>query len=227
LPLPDLFARDGEWMEVVMSPHRSHDQAADSRRASRVFVKPRRRPSDEARFLDGLASTAASEVAVTALVMQTLLVDSRGRVRPTRLVSDVQIRSLTPAMGSSSADVNQYELSRRQLRLDPARGGFVRFDAAADAYLPFAGNDYGFATPRDSRGETSPIVTKLRSRCSACHGPDGTGFMTFALIPMPGRGLPPVTHLRQPNDTRAQAVAGAKEPRDDVKRLVEAAGLRR
>lgn len=228
LPLPDLFARDGEWMEVVMSPHRSHDQAADFRRASRVFVKPRRRPSDEARFLDGLASTAASEVAVTALVMQTLLVDSRGRVRPTRLVSDVQVRSLAPEAGPSRTDVNEYEVSRRQLRLDPARGGFVRFDAAADAYLPLAGNDYGFATPqRDRHGETSAIVTKLRSRCSVCHGPDGTAFMTFGLIPMPGRGLPPVVHLRQPNDTRAQAVAAAKAERDDFRRLLAAAGLPR
>jgi mono/diheme cytochrome c family protein len=124
--------------------------------------------------------------------------------------------------------VNEYEVSRRQLRLDPARGGFVRFEAAADAYLPLAGNDYGFATPqRDRHGETSAIVTKLRSRCSACHGPDGTGFGTFALIPMPERGLPPVVHLRQPNDTRALYVAASKEARDDFTRLVAAAGLRR
>lgn len=51
--------------------------------------------------------------------------------------------------------------------------------------------------------------------------------MTSGLIPMPGRGLPPVVHLRQPNDTRAQAVAAAKEERDDFRRLLAAAGLPR
>ena len=73
------------------------------------------------------------------------------------------------------------------------------------------------------------LAAALAALClaGACHGPEGGGFMTFNLISGPGVPLPPVVRLRQPNDDRARHVAAAKEARDDFRRLVEAADLRR
>jgi hypothetical protein len=228
--LPDLFAPDGEWMEVVMAPQREHDRAADFRRSSRVFVKPLRRSEPESEILAALErNDAAPHLAAAALLMETLLVDARGRVVPGRLVSDVQIRSFVrDAQGSlRGVDIDEFELSRRQARANSARA-FVHLASTAPAYLALAGNDYGFATPaRNRRGETAPILGTLHSRCAMCHGPDGAAFMTFGLIPGPHGELPPVIRLRQPNDARARLVAAVKEERDDFKRLTAAAGLRR
>ena len=230
--LPDLFSPRSEWMELVMGQDRMHDEAADYRRASRVFVKPLTPSADEGRFLASLPNAANPPVAAAALVMETLLVDSRGRVVPSRLISDIQMRSIARdgRRGSSisgAAAVDQYELSRRRLR-SGAAGGFVHFDSTAPAYLAVAGNDYGFATPlRDHRGETAPLLTTLHKRCGMCHGLDGANFMMLNLKSGPDHRLPPVVRLRQPNDDRALRAAAAKEARPDFKRLIEAAGLRR
>ena len=221
--LPDLFASDSGWMEVVMSPHRMHDQAADMRRASRVFVKAARRDIGEAVFLEALHAGRTSDVAVTALVMQTLLVDSKGRAVPARLISDVQIRTPSGIEGKPG-DVEEFELSRRMLRANPSAGGFRRFSITSPAYVPIAGNDYGFATPdRDRSGETAPVLGTLGTRCGTCHGPSGMAFMTFNLVHAPEAPLPPVRHLRVPNDDRARRVAAEKEGRPDFVRLVAAA----
>lgn len=228
--LPDLFAADGPWMEVVRSPHRMHDDAADFRRASRVFIRPVRRPDSESRFLGRVGDQRdVSEIAATALVMQLLVVDSKGQVVPTRLVSDAQIRTFArDGRGALRGDVDEYELSRRRLIDAPSSGGFVHFGGTDPAYLPLAGNDYGFATPaRDSHGETAPILATLATRCSACHGPNGATFMTFNLIPAPDGSLPPIVRLHQPNDDRGRDVAARKETRDDFRSLLEASGLRR
>jgi hypothetical protein len=225
--LPDVFAPDGEWVEVERGPHRLHDAEAQMRRASRVFVRPRAPASDETRFLDRLAQDPAREVSATALVMQTLLLDSRGRVVSSRLFTDVQERTLSrDGDAVTAADVVEFELSRRMLRSEPARA-FLHFGAAAPAYLPLAGNDYGFATPaRDRTGATAPILTTLRSRCAACHAPQGTGFMTFSFHTQPGAQPARVMRLREPNDVRALRVAAAKEERDDYKHLLALSGSR-
>jgi len=52
--LPDLFAAESGWLEIELGPHRLHDDAARFRRAARVFVKPRTRPSDPGRYLETL-----------------------------------------------------------------------------------------------------------------------------------------------------------------------------
>jgi len=224
--LPDLFAPNGGWIEVVMAEHRMHDDAADFRRASRVFVRPLTPPADEALFLRNLPTATPSKLGAAVLVMQTLVIDSRGRVAPTHLISDMQMRAITREgrRGSSAfgdAPVDEYELSRRKLRSREAGGGFVHFGATSPAYVPLAGNDYGFATPaRDRQGETAPVLTTLRTRCAACHGTDGSAFMTFNLITGPGQSLPPVVRLRQPNDDRARYVAMRKEEREDFRRLI-------
>jgi hypothetical protein len=226
--LPDLFAPNSGWIEVVASPHRLHDDAAQFRRASRVFVRPIVRPADVTLFLAALPEGPSASVHQAALLMQTLLIDSRGRVVPTRIVSDIQTRTITEEgrRGSSAygdAIVHEYELSRRLLRAG-TNGGLVHMGPDAPAFLPEAGNDYGFATPgHDSRGETPPRQTTLKGRCgSQCHGSDGASFMTFDLT----QRLK-VVALAQPNTDRARAVAVVKQSRDDFKRLIEAAGLRR
>jgi hypothetical protein len=231
--LPDLFSPHSEWMELVMGQYRLHDEAADFRRVSRVFMKPLTPPADEGRFLASLPNVANPPVAAAVLVMETLLVDSRGRVVPSRLISDIQVRSITRerrrgSSASGDAVVDEYELSRRKLRSRAAGGGFVHFDSIAPAYLAVAGNDYGFATPMwDHRSETVPLLTTLRKRCGMCHGMNGATFMMLNLKSGPGKALPPVVRLRQPNDDRALRAAAAKEERTDFKRLIEAAGLRR
>jgi hypothetical protein len=226
--MPDLFSAGGVWLEVQMAPRHMHDDAADLRRTSRVFVRPRARPDDERRFLNGLVNDTAGQLAATALVMQAMLVDSGGHVVPARLFTDVQMRTFVrDGRELSRPDVDEFELSRRQLRADRSRA-FVHFDASAPAYFATAGNDYDFATPaHDQRGETAPILTTLRSRCAMCHGPDGKNFMTFSLTSDPAHPLPPIVKLRQPNDDRARALAADKEARKDFKRLIEAAGFRR
>jgi hypothetical protein len=231
LGMPDLFASGGPWMEVVLSPRRMHDDAAQDRRASRVFVKPAAVAEDEASFLRDLSRFPPPAVSAAVLLMQTLLVDRQGRVVSTHLVSDVQMRTIVRAPGRGPAAygdaiVDEYELSRRLARASGPGGGFVHFDAKAPAYLSLAGNDYGFATPmRDQRGETRPLLGTLAGRCSMCHGRDGAGFMTFNLVAPPS-GLPPVVRLPQPNDRRGIAVAQMKEQRPEFARLLSLAGYR-
>ena len=224
LGMPDVFNPGSEWMEVVASAHRLHDEAVQFRRASRVFVRPIVRPADEPSFLASLAEGPSARVHHAVLIMQTLLVDSRGRIVPTRLVSDVQTRQITTEgrRGSSAygdAIAHQFELSRRLLRAG-TNGGFVHFGSDAPAFLPTAGNDYGFASPQiDQGGAGLPRLTTLKNRCGGmCHGSDGASFMTFDLT-----APPRVARLRVPNDDRARAVAAAKESRDDFKRLIAAA----
>jgi hypothetical protein len=222
--LPDVLGSHSAWVEIVVSPvessFRMHDDAAQFRRASRVFVKPIQPPSNMPAFLARLPDAPARSVRHAVLLMQTLLVDVHGRVVPTRLVSDVQMRFITEEgrRGSSAygdAIVHEYELSRRLLRagLD---GGFVHMGPDAPAYLSTAGNDYGFATPDGNRSGQPPRLATLKGRCSGpCHGTDGANFMTLNLT-----SPPTVVRLPQPNDDRARTVAAAKEARDDFKRLV-------
>jgi hypothetical protein len=230
--LPDLLGPNSEWVEIVVAPvsapFRMHDDAAHFRRASRVFVRPIDRPPDVVAFLARLPDAPLRSVRHAALLMQTLLVDSRGRVVPSRLVSDVQMRTITEEgrRGSSAygdAIVHEYELSRRLLREGTA-GGFVHMGPDAPAYLTTAGNDYGFATPdHDQTGERPPRLATLKGRCAGpCHGTDGANLMSLNLT-----SAPTLVRLPVPNDLHARAVAAEKEARDDFKRLIEVAGLRR
>ncbi len=193
--------------------------------AARVFIRPAHRPADAAAFLRDLTRQSSQPaVSAAALIMQTLLIDRDLRVRPTRMFSDVQVRTFARDAGNvvTRTTAEEFELSRRMLLAEPASSGFVRFDDASPAYLPIAGNDYGFATPdRDNRGEIAPVLGTLRLRCSACHGINGGHLVTFSLI-FPER-VPRPVRLPQPNDTRASYVAAEKEKRPEFAHLLSLA----
>ena len=221
--LPDLFHAGGEWLEVARAPFHVHEEEAQKRKAARVLMRPVIRPDNVVAFL----TAATREVpqrrfSAVALVEQLMLIDRSGRVVASPLVQDVQMRTFGSPPGSHSSVV-QYELSRRQLLANASTGGFVRFDDRAEAYITVAGNDYGFASPAEPLN-SEPTITTLRFRCSACHGNDGTHIVSFSVH---DSELRPPRVLAQPNDERARDVAAAKEARDDFKRLIEAAGLRR
>ena len=225
LPLPDVFRRNGEWMEIVWGTLRSHDIEAGYRRLARVFVRPDARPRNPLAFLTSATRSAVSPFPQVALVMQALTIDSNGRVVATPIVTDVQVRTLNGPPGpAATASVDEYELSRARLLSNASGGPLIHFADRADAYIAAAGNDYGFATPPIVRPGSEAIVSTLHTRCTTCHGPLNTGMMSFA-VQDPDR-MPPPRILPQPNDERALFAASQKPVRDDFKRLIALSGLR-
>jgi hypothetical protein len=224
MDLPDLFRDGGDWLEFIWTPLRMHDHEAHHRRAARIMIRPRVRPPDVSLFLSALRDEhPVRSVSAAALVEQLLLIDRTGRVVPSPIVQKVEIRTFGDPGGVSLLNsVRTLEVSRRRILSDPSTGGFVPFDDTAEAYLPVAGNDYGFATPHRPQRGSEPTMTTLHVRCTACHGPDNTALMSLRFAGPP-ESLPPVRTLRQPNDEHARAVASAKQARDDYKRLVAAA----
>jgi hypothetical protein len=223
--LPDLFAPNSEWMEVQWVPDRLHDQAADFRRVARVFLKSSVPLQNRQSFLDGLPNHHGdtSELGAVALVIQNLLIDSKGDPVPTRLTYEVQMRTFKRDEQGKlvNTELNQYELNRELLLNRSQRGGMISLGEDAATYLPTAGNDYGFATPqRDQLGEAPTILATLRMRCSTCHGqPNAAAVFTFLMHPQ--EPMPSVMLLDQPNDKHARYVIGRKIDRDDYKVLRE------
>jgi hypothetical protein len=178
---------------------------------------------DKQGFLDRLRDShgEVKELGAVALVIQNLLIDSEGNVVPAQLTYEIQTRAFSrDEQGKILATrMNQYELSRKLLLAKPRSGGLTSLAETAPMYLPLAGNDYSFATPqRDKQGETSPVLSTLRARCSSCHGrPNATTIFTFNMHDV--APVPPVTLLSQPNDRRARFVAGRKLDQDDFKIL--------
>src|SRR5262249_3222922 len=127
--LPDLFGPEGEWLEVRWLPRREHERVTDDRRTARVFVKPTRPPPDKARFLNNLANAddITSQLDSVALVVQDLLVDSNGKVVPSRLTRDVQFRTFVKDESGRlvRAELHQHELSRKLLLADPRSSGLA------------------------------------------------------------------------------------------------------
>ncbi len=222
--LPALFDPASGWLEIEWRPERSHDHSADYRRAARVFVKPSSPPRDKQEFLNSLRDTSdiTPKVDGFALAIQDLLIDSDGEVMPSRLTYDVQIRrTVRDGRGTFvRTEVEEYELSRRLLLTNAASGGLVGSDEGAAAYLPAAGNDYGFASRQfGRRGDGAPILSTLRARCVACHGQDVSAVFTFNTIqPQPSL---PVTQLNPLGDERALIVARRKMGREDFRALKE------
>jgi hypothetical protein len=216
--LPNLFSRESGWLEIELLPDRHHDFAASYRRAARVFVKPRTPPADAAQFVESLKHNQHhDQVEAVALVVQNLLVDKTGRVVPSPLFSDVQFRFFKndPKTGATSAEPQQFELSRRKLLTDPVSGGFVEFAAS---YLSAAGNDYDFATPIEDA--EAPVMVPLRTRCAQCHNSKLTTMMTYSIHDFPP--VPTVRVLKSSEQERAFHVARRKEERDDFKSLFRA-----
>jgi hypothetical protein len=228
LHLPHVFDEDSGWMEIEWFPERSHDFMGGDRHAARVFLKPltkaqifldevnRRIRGQENPLPGGIRSLNAA-----ALLTQVLLIDRNGRVVPSPLISDVQLRTTTrDAEGNFKAStVDEYELSRQALRENPSSGGFIRRTADEPAYLASSGNDFTFAPAMITQKERRPpVLGTLRHRCESCHGEEPSVF-TFNMIQIPGRTSPAVRRLHSNEDQRALYVAGKKMERKDFKSL--------
>ncbi len=216
--LPNLFSTESGWLEIELLPRRSHDHAVKYRRAARVFVKPRVRPSDAAAFVESLKQNQhLDQIEAVALIIQNLLIDKSGRVVPSPVFSDVQLRFFKndPKTGTTSAEPLEFELSRRKLLTEPTSGGFVEFSPTSPAYLSMAGNDYDFATRLEEAD--APVVVPLRTRCAECHGDSLAFQMTFSVhdfLPVPA-----VRILKPVDQEHAFYVAQKKEALEDFKSL--------
>ena len=214
--LPDLFSRESGWLEIELLSHRHHEETAAFRRAARVFVKPRTRPSDPVQFVESLKEYKnQGNVEAVALLVQNLLIDTSGRVVPSPLFNEVQFRffSNDSKTGAITAELQHLELSRRKLLTEPASGGLVEYSPASPSYLASAGNDYDFATPIQQVG--APVLAPLRTRCAQCHGAPLTILMTYSI-----HYIPPVPTVRILSDhERALYVARRKEEHEDFRSL--------
>lgn len=220
--LPGLFDQTSGWLEVQWHPNLTHDHFANYRRATRIFIKPTATEQNKQEFLNSLRNSpnVISKLEAVALVTQNLLIDSNEKVVPSRLSYDVQLRRFIKNEHGAliKTEVEEYELSRRLLLTKTTSGGLVGMDEKAPIYLPEVGNDLGFASPqRHQRGDNSPILATLRSRCIACHGQDVGEIFTFLTNSLPP--YPPVVQLNQLGNERALYVARQKMERADFKAL--------
>jgi hypothetical protein len=124
---------------MVWSPERVHEHSADDRRVARVFLKPASPPADKRAFLNGLRQrdNLAEKLDRVALVIQSLAIDQTGKIVPTPLTYEVQVRR------------------------------FLK----GQKYLASDGNDLDFASDSNTEVE-QPVLVRLRTRCTACHGPN-------------------------------------------------------
>jgi hypothetical protein len=217
--LPNLFSIESGWLEIELLPQRSHDHAADYRRATRVFVKARTKPANPRRFVESLKyNKHHDQIEAVALVIQNLLIDTAGRVVPSPVFTEAQFRFYKndPNKAAVTAEPQQFELSRRKLLTEPASGGFVEYSATSPAFLTTSGNDFGFASWIDEADAV--VVVPLRVRCTQCHNPSLTTIMTYSIHYIPPV---PTTRVLNPLDQeRARYVARRKEERDDFKSLI-------
>jgi hypothetical protein len=224
LNLPDLFSRDGAWIEIQLLPNRLHDDAADFRRAARVFIHPVA-ATDKQALLERLRTEERplSQLNGLALVVQDLLVDDQGRVVPSPIIRDVQIRKFTTGANGNlgSTEIQQFELSRRSLLTDSAPGGMIQYTEKSPSYLANAGNDYTFASTISNDGPRDrwvAVLTTLRGRCESCHGRMVGAF--FTLSTHEGLPLPPIAQLDSSANDRALYVAKRKTDREDFRTLM-------
>lgn len=217
--VPKLFSPESGWLEIELLPDRSHDYAADFRRATRVFVKPRTKPANPRQFVESLKyNKHHDQVEAVALVMQNLLIDTAGRVVPSPLFAEAQFRFFKndPRTGAVSAEPLQLELSRRKLLTEPSSGGFVEYSPASPAFLTSSGNDFNFASWIDEA--KAVVMVPLRVRCTQCHNRSLATIMTYSIHYIPPV---PTTRVLNPLDQEhARYVARRKEERADFKSLI-------
>lgn len=225
--LPRVFEANSGWMEVEWFPGRSHDQMGGNRHAARIFLKPAARPQS---FLDDVNGRIRKHnlplpqgirsLNGAALITEVLLIDRRGRVVPSPLIADLQLRTVARDEHSNfkTSTVEEYELSRELILKDSASGGFIHRTADEPAYLPASGNDFTFAsTMITERERTPPILGTLRHRCDSCHR-EATVF-SFQMIQIPGRSSPPLRKLHPADDEHAVFVAEKKMATEGFKSL--------
>lgn len=221
--LPNLFAKDSGWIEILWFPHRMHEEAANDRRVARVFLKPTRPTRDLQKFVNAQREENGDPVRDldgVALIMQLLLIDTQGKLTPTTLTTDVQVRLFEKSAAGSfkTASVQMAEISRRLFISDPASGGLAPEAEDSPAYFPVAGNDYSFASPQVSV-EGPPIQVHLRSRCAFCHGDDLTQVMTFNIALPPRFLTPPLRQLDPAANREADDVVSRKRGRREFRAL--------
>ena len=238
---PDVFAKDSGWIEVLWHYPRTHDSVANFRRTSRVFLKLKQPRQNLQKFLDGMPDRVESDPLTgldgVALVTQLLLIDSQGKMSPTSLTSEVQVRlfetvsadSIKPNDGTlkmidgsfERARLQVCEVSRKLFLRDPASGGLVQEDGDSPAY---AGH-YGFAEgeavsqgPNLAMLVEPPVQVTLRARCAFCHGEGLTQLNTFAIVRSPHP--PPVKQLNPSGNETAKLAIAEKEKRRDFQALL-------
>jgi hypothetical protein len=227
----DLFSGDGGWIEFEYLPFRSHDHAADYRRATRIFIKPASPPMDRHQWLNSLRAGRANnggkpvagdavqleKLDAVALAVQLLLVDQNGVVVPTRLTYEVQVRTFLKGDSGkwSGTKLAVAELSRKAL-LEGQAGGLLPLKEDAPAYLPAAGNDYFFASAQTSLPAREAILAPLRKRCESCHA---EGVRTISTFSVHDVGRSPVRMLNSTDNERARFVSERKMQRTDFKEL--------
>jgi hypothetical protein len=234
---PNVFARDSGWVEVLWFYPRAHDDVAGFRRTARVFLKLKQPQSGVQRFLDGMPDREESDpisgLDGVALVTQLLLIDSKGKLEPTSLTSEVQVRLFETVNKDSSkpndgtlkmmdgtferARLQVCEISRKLFLQDPASGGLVPEDDNAPAY---AGH-YSFAEGEPvEQGVTSPVQVTLRARCTFCHGEGLNQLMTFAIVRAPHSHPPPVKQLNSSEHEIAKLAIEQKEKQKEFQALL-------
>jgi hypothetical protein len=239
---PDVFAKDSGWTEVLWFYPRAHDSFAGFRRTSRVFLKLKQPQSDVQQFLDGMPDRQESNPIFgldgVALVTQLLLIDSQGKLEPTSLTSEIQVRlfetvnrdSIKPHDGTlkmmdgtfERARLQVCEISRKLFLRDPPSGGLVQENDNSRAY---AGH-YGFAegelvgqgSPNVRTIVTSPVQVTLKARCAFCHRDDLTQLNTFAIARPPHP--PPVRRLNPSEHETAKFVIEQKEKQKEFQALL-------
>jgi len=171
-------------------------------------------------FLNGLRGDRYSLVDLNgvALVTQLLLINPEGRLIPTSLTTEVQVRLFekTPDGALKRTSIQVSEIARRQLLNSPPSGGLVIEGENAPAYRA-NGNDYTFASPQPFLG--TPILVRLRTRCTACHGSDLSRVMTFAFESFRNGDIPPVRQLNPLAHEAADAVMEKKAKQKDFESL--------
>lgn len=218
--LPDLFGADSGWIEIEFLSRRQHDASAGFRRAARVFIKPRKKPSDPAAFVESLKHHKhLEEVEAVGLLVQNLLLNTQGQIVPSPLISDAQFRFFKDNNGArpTDAEAKQFELSRHLLLTQPATGGFIEFNEKSPAYLTSAGNDYTFMSRMFEVIDT-PVLVPLRKRCAQCHFQSLTTMMTYSIHDFPP--IPTVRVLNRSDNERARYVATQKMQQENYKSLV-------
>lgn len=214
----NLFGANSDWIEIEQRPERAHDHMADFRRVARIFVKPTNPPGDRAGWLASLRGATGDTpgLEAAALVVQLLLLDSRGAVVPSNLTYEVQARTFGGSDGKKlrGTGLTVAELSRKQLLLDASAGGLHVASDRDVQYLPLAGNDYGFA----SSSATGPrTLVSQRRRCEFCHGPNVSVMFT---LQDSHRANIPIRALSIASNEHARLVAQRKNERDDFKALI-------
>ena len=222
--LPDLFRKDSGWIEVQWFPGHAHDNQAGYRRVSRIFVKPTHPPRDMQKFLDerpGRNDPPAADLDGVALVMQLLLIDAHGEVRPTTLSTDVEVRLFerTSEGVFKRTAIQVCEISRRLFLRDPGSGGLVEEEENSPAYagnFTFASNYFMVGMGQFQVGP--PVQINLRTRCVMCHFDSNlTQVRTFsiAIPPHPPR----VKQLNPAAHEEADFDIAAKKKRNDFQSL--------